>query len=103
MPLSGDTLGLAEGLETALSACQLHQVPTWAALNSALLAKFEPPEGVCKLLVFADRDVAGLEAAGKLLERLQGRITVELRAPPAPHKDWNDVLCAQRRRTGELA
>jgi putative DNA primase/helicase len=97
LPLAGDRLGIAEGLETALSASALHEaLPTWAAFNTALLAKFEPPPSVRTLVVFADRDVPGLEAAAKLLERLQGRCTVELRTPPAPHKDWNDVWRGDR-------
>jgi putative DNA primase/helicase len=92
MPIAGDALGIAEGLETALSASALHDdMPTWAALTTALLGKFEPPPEVRRLLVFADRDAPGLEAAGRLMERLQGRVCMELRLPPAPHKDWNDA------------
>lgn len=92
MPLTGDVLGIAEGIETALSAWRSHDVTTWAALNTSLLAKFEPPPQVRKLIVFADRDVPGLEAAAKLMQSLQGRVRVELRAPSAPAKDWADVL-----------
>jgi putative DNA primase/helicase len=88
----GEVLGIAEGLETALSAAILDAVPVWAALNATLLAKFEPPPGVRTLRVYADRDEAGLAAALKLAERLQGRIAFEVRIPPAPAKDWNDVL-----------
>lgn len=86
----GETLGIAEGIETALSAAIMHEVPTWAALNTALLAKFEPPQNVKKLIIFADRDIAGLDAATKLMERLQGRVQMEIRTPKS--KDWNDAL-----------
>jgi hypothetical protein len=92
LPLAGNTLGIAEGLETALSAHQLHQVPVWAALNTSLLVKFEPPASITTLIIFADRDAPGLEAAARLMEHLQGRVRVELRIPAAPAKDWNDVL-----------
>jgi putative DNA primase/helicase len=93
MPLTGDTVGIAEGIESAFSASVLHDgVPTWAALNTSLLAKFEPPEGVQRLVVFADRDVPGLEAAARLMERLQGRVRTEICPPPPPCKDWNDRL-----------
>jgi putative DNA primase/helicase len=95
MPLRGDLLGIGEGLETMLAAHRLHGIPTWSALNTALLAKFEPPESVRALIVFADRDIAGLEAACRLFERLQGRVHLELRVPSAPAKDWNDVLLAE--------
>jgi putative DNA primase/helicase len=93
---AGEALGIAEGVETALSAAAIDDVPVWAALNAPLLARFEPPPGVMALRVYADRDEAGLMAALRLLERLQGRIRVEIRTPQAPAKDWNDVLVARR-------
>jgi putative DNA primase/helicase len=92
MELPGHVLGIAEGIETALSAAKLTEIPTWATLNAVLLSKFEPPPDVDKLVIFADRDVAGLEAASVLMERLQERVRLEIRTPRA--KDWNDVLCA---------
>jgi putative DNA primase/helicase len=92
VPLEGATLGIAEGVETALAAHALQGVPTWAALNTSLLARFEPPAEVRQLLVFADRDAPGLEAAARLMQRLQGRVRLELQVPPAPAKDWADVL-----------
>ena len=92
VPLRGAVLGIAEGLETALAAHALHGLPTWAALNTALLAKFEPPPELRTLVVLADGDAPGLEAAGRLMERLQGRVRLELRIPTKPSKDWADVL-----------
>lgn len=86
---AGPVLGIAEGIETALSASRIHGTPTWAALNTSLLQKFVPPAGVERLVIYADRDVAGLNAAAKLGEELQGRVTYTIRTPDA--KDWNDV------------
>lgn len=83
-------LGIAEGIETALAAWHVHSVPTWAALSAAVLAKFQPPPGVEKLVIFADRDVAGLEAAWKLRDRLT--IECDLQVPKPPAGDWADVL-----------
>jgi putative DNA primase/helicase len=94
-PIADDTLGLAEGIETALAASAQTGVPTWSALNTSLLAKFEPPANVKRLVIFADRDVAGLNAAAQLMQRLQGRVALEIRTPPAPHKDFADFLEAQ--------
>ena len=85
-----DEIGIAEGIETALSAAAIHDLPVWAALNTSLLQKFEPPQDIDKLVIFADRDVAGLDAATKLMQRLQGKVGLEIRTPQA--KDWNDVL-----------
>lgn len=90
MQLDGGTLGIAEGIETALSASIMHSVPVWAALNTSLLQKFEPPEQIGKLLIFSDRDIAGLDAATKLMQKLQEKVRLEIRTPQA--KDWNDAL-----------
>lgn len=97
LPLNGDVLGIAEGIETALAASVLHDgVPVWAALNTSLLAKFEPPPEVGNLLIFADRDVAGLEAAWNLRNSLGERCKVELRLPPPRAGDWADELEARQ-------
>jgi putative DNA primase/helicase len=108
MPLTGEdgvrstALGIAEGIETALSAALLHTaageppLPVWAALNAGLLARFEPPPGITSLDIFADRDAGevGLKAAQRLVARLAGRIACEVHLPAAPHKDFNDQLRA---------
>jgi putative DNA primase/helicase len=94
MPTTG-VLGIAEGIETALAAAALHDMPVWAALNTSLLAKFEPLAGLKALHIYADADRAGLEAAGRLMERLQGRMRFELHVPSAPHNDFNDQLAAR--------
>ena len=96
-----EVLGIAEGLETALSAAVLEQVPVWAALNTALLAKFEPPKGVRTLRIYADRDEAGLVAAAQLMVRLQGRVRVEIQTPAPPAKDFNDALTSRARGHGD--
>lgn len=97
---AGEALGIAEGIETSLSASVLNGVPVWAALNTSLLAKFQPPAGVTTLRIYADRDCPGLEAAGRLMESLQGQVRLELRLPPAPHKDFNDLLVSRTRGEG---
>jgi len=93
MPITERVLAVAEGIETALSASALHDnIATWSCLNAGLLAKFVPPPDVHRLVIFADKDIAGLEAALKLTEELDGRCAVETRIPPGAFKDWNDVL-----------
>jgi hypothetical protein len=90
-----DMLGIAEGVETALSAASLHSMPVWAALNTSLLGKFDPPAGIKLLHLYADGDRAGLEAAGRLMERLQGRVRFELHVSPPPFNDFNDQLVSR--------
>ncbi len=62
---AGDTLGIAEGIETALSATQLSKVPCWAVVNTSIMKAFKAPKGVKTLIIFADNDSngAGLAAA----------------------------------------
>ncbi|MFO8008689.1 MAG: toprim domain-containing protein [Candidatus Brocadiia bacterium] len=92
---AGKVLGIAEGVETAIAARMLHDIPTWAALNTALLGEFRWPPGTEKLVIFADNDrhMAGHAAAYKLAHRalLQG-LEVDIRIPERVGADWNDVL-----------
>lgn len=95
-------LGIAEGIETALAAAALHSVPCWAAINTALMASWEPPEGVEEVYVFADNDehFAGLKAGGALANRLVATrgIRVTFALPERRGEDWNDVLQRERPR-----
>ncbi len=50
------TLGIAEGIESALSAHDMYDVPTWSVVNSGFMKKFRAPLGVTKLMIFADND-----------------------------------------------
>jgi putative DNA primase/helicase len=53
---AGEVLGIAEGIETALAAQAKFGVPCHAALTAGFLAKWQPPEGVRKVIVFGDCD-----------------------------------------------
>ena len=50
------TLGIAEGIETALSCKKIYGVNTWSVINSGFMAKFRVPAGVKHLIIFADMD-----------------------------------------------
>lgn len=50
------TLGIAEGIETALSCKQIYSVNTWSVVNAGLMEKFRVPIGVTHLVIFADMD-----------------------------------------------
>jgi phage/plasmid primase-like uncharacterized protein len=91
---AGETLGLAEGVETALSAMQLSGLPVWACLGAARMHQVAIPNTVRTLIVFADNDEPGMAAARRTAEQHRN-ITVEIRTPPDRHKDWNDALQAR--------
>src|SRR5262249_6705694 len=55
---AGNDFGLAEGVETALSAMQMTGVPTWATLGGKRLSKVTIPAGVRHLHLFGDNDEA---------------------------------------------
>lgn len=94
---AGRVLGIAEGIETAIAAHMMHQVPVWASLNTSLMKSWTPPEQVERVIVFGDHDRnhAGQAAAYTLAHRLHGRVHVELRFPDEPG-DWNDVLIERK-------
>ena len=92
------TLGIAEGVETALAAAALFGVPTWSCISTSGIESFEPPAGVEHVVVFGDHDAnfAGQAAAYRAAHRLALRGTeVEARIPPTVG-DWLDELNRRR-------
>lgn len=92
----GGRLGIAEGIETALSASAMFEMPVWAAISSAMLAKWSPPEGCEEVAIFADNDpkFGGQAAAFALAHRLAtGRtaVPVTVHVPDRVGDDWADV------------
>ena len=87
-------MGIAEGIETALSASVLHRMPVWAAVNGSLLAKWTPPDTAKEIYVFADNDqnYTGQSKAYALANRLsvQHKLSVHVMLPPMQGHDWND-------------
>jgi putative DNA primase/helicase len=94
------TLGIAEGIETALSASAMFGLPVWAAINSAMLAKWCPPAGCEGVSIFADNDpkFGGQAAAYRLAHRLAVKgLPVTIHVPPAVGTDWADVWAERKR------
>jgi putative DNA primase/helicase len=90
----GDALGIAEGIETALSVSALFDIPCWAAVNAAMLTAWQPPFEVKRIIIFADNDASysGQAAAYALARRLGSQdYAVEVRVPVESGTDWNDV------------
>lgn len=61
-------LGIAEGIETALSAGHLFR-PMWATVDAGHMAKFPVLPGIESLSIFVDADDAGRSAARACAER----------------------------------
>ena len=85
-------LGLAEGVEDALSATHLFGVPCWATLGAGRLDKVWIPSEVHEVWLFGDNDAVGRAAVKRATSRFrrEGR-TVKVRIP-IECKDWNEYL-----------
>ncbi|WP_072065375.1 toprim domain-containing protein [Pluralibacter gergoviae] len=91
------TIGIAEGIETALSCYQVYGVNTWAVINSTFMKKFRVPAGVKHLIIFADMDkhsatghAAAFECAHANLLAKNDLVKVSIRWPD--NGDFNDFL-----------
>ncbi len=97
-PVSGK-LGLAEGIESAMSAYALTGIPVWATLGNERFGLVSVPESVTELHLFVDHDAGGELAASRGLAAYarDGR-TILVRKPSSRDTDWNDELTAWLRR-----
>lgn len=90
-------IGIAEGIETAVAARELFDVPVWAVLSTSGMKSFEPPEGVEMVTIYADNDVngAGQSAAYHLESKLTGQGGgVEVEVPKELGTDFLNQLVA---------
>ncbi len=94
---AGETLALAEGIETALAVMVASGLPTWAALSAGNLAAVRLPDLplAAEVVIAADHDASGSgqRFAGRAAERLirEGR-RVRIAFPPTIGTDFNDML-----------
>jgi hypothetical protein len=90
---AGQPLALAEGIETALAVREATGWPVWALVAAPFLKEASLPPEVKEVVVCADHDRAGIEAAHALAQRLirEGR-KVRLAVPPVEGGDWLDAL-----------
>ena len=92
---AGPVLGIAEGVETGLSAMELFGLPVWCSLSASRLdGLYLPPEAL-EVHLFTDNGTRGHEAAERAAKAYQapGRRVV-VRFPPERFGDWNDALAA---------
>jgi hypothetical protein len=88
-----ETLGIAEGVETAVSAMILLGSPVWAALGNERFSHVAIPKSVNRLILLPDNDNAGRLAALLATEAhtAPGR-QIDTIWPWHGRNDWNDVL-----------
>ena len=92
-PILDGSLGIAEGIETALAVMQIFPgVSCWAALSADNISRWEWPRGVEEVTIFRDAGEPGEKAAATLAGRLVAagircRIVAPLRGD-----DFNDDL-----------
>ena len=97
-PASG-RLGLAEGIESAMSAYALTGIPVWATLGNERFGLVSVPESVTELHLFIDHDAGGeLAALRGLAAYALAERTIHIRNPSSRDTDWNDELAAWLRR-----
>ncbi len=95
-------LGLAEGVETAMSAAMLYNMPVWSIISAFNFKNFVPPKEVQELFIFADNDsnfVGQKEAytAASVLAQKFKSLKISVIIPPEVNSDWNDVLRNSKR------
>jgi len=86
------TLGIAEGVETALAAANRFR-PMWSTIDCGQMARFPLLPGVGSLTIFADFDSAGLKAAQAAQERyFMAGMVAQIVRPRVAGQDYNDVM-----------
>lgn len=88
------SLGIAEGIETALSLAHAFD-PVWACIDAGNMAALPVLPGISTLLVACDNDPAGIEAANGCGQRWSsaGR-SVYIAMPGQQGQDMNDLAQA---------
>ena len=90
-----DVITIAEGVEDALSAWVLTTYPAWAALSAEGMAALQLPAQFKQIIISADAEPVGIEAARKLAGRLRAEGREARVIVPEVGKDANDVLRAR--------
>jgi len=97
LPVKGDTLGFAEGIESAVAGAMFREIPVWPCLNGPSMAAFDLPASLMQqvrhVVIFEDHDElrrlhnggmrrAGEHYASQLAQRMRahGKRVLILRA-----------------------
>jgi putative DNA primase/helicase len=89
---AGETLAVTEGIETGLAVHLATGLPVWSTICAGGMAQLIVPAEVRLVMICADHDPQGLDAARALARRLlveQRR--VKMLIPDRPGADWADI------------
>lgn len=92
------SLGVAEGIETALACYLASGIPTWSCTSAGILKSFVWPVGLQSLVIFADNDASGVgqSAARDLAGRaVAAGLECRVLVPEIVGNDWLDVYVAE--------
>ena len=98
-PAQADILGVSEGVETALRASMIFDLPVWAAYSAGNLKQFIPPPHIRNIHIFGDNDdnFVGQSAAYELARLLSVKadrekvdLKIEVHLPDKLGTDWAD-------------
>jgi hypothetical protein len=91
------TLGIAEGIETGLSAMQHWKIPVWVSCGAWRMDRLWLPEEVERVIIFGDNGEEGHKAAHKASLAYHARgIDCDIEFPPDEYNDWNDFITGTR-------
>ena len=92
---AGPKLAVGEGIESSLSVLQETNIPVWAALSTSGMKALILPPCVREVILLADADRPGKDAAYAAAQRFirEGRVA-KIATPPTGN-DFNDALVAQ--------
>jgi phage/plasmid primase-like uncharacterized protein len=101
---TGGVIGIAEGIETALATHFASGIHTVAAYCAGNMASYVWPPSVKRIVVFADADRAGVDAAQKLkIRAMQSGLSAVVLSPTTPGTDWCDVWMQRDTLTEEMS
>ncbi len=90
------SLGIAEGIETALSAQQHFHLPVWVSCGAWRMGSIAMPEIVERVVIFGDNGSEGEKAAQRAADAFAAQgYAVDIELPPAEFGDWNDLRAAR--------
>jgi putative DNA primase/helicase len=90
------SLMVGEGIETTLSVMQVTARPAWAAGSAGFMEKLVLPAAVKEVMILADSDCVGQDAARRAAKRWKAeKRRVLIAKPPQENADFNDLLRAE--------